>query len=386
MMNFLTKSLAIEIYNFAKNIKIKAFSKSAFVQTRNKIKPEVFQRLSEVLITEFYTDNEASVKLWKGLRLLAVDGSRLTIPDTKELRSFYGVSKNQTKTSVPQARISVLYDVLNNYIIDGEIAPLKVGEKTLALNHLTHTKTKDLVIYDRGYPSFELIHTHLESGIDCLIRAKKDFSNITKKFISSGKFSKIVELKPTKNASLKDKNYTKDTTIKVRLVRVELADGTIELLMTTLLCIKKYPTNIFKDLYFKRWGVENYYDEIKNKIKIENFSGYSNQSILQDFFAMLFVSNIQTLVVSDINEELQENQTTKYTYKVNTNLSYGFLKDRVVELFLSRVDTEELMLELKEIFRSHLVPIRPNRSFKRNTEKFRKRKKPKVTKNQKDAF
>ncbi|WP_321316457.1 hypothetical protein [Labilibaculum sp.] len=117
MMNFLRKSLALEIFNFVKNIKVKSFSKSAFVQCRKKINPLVFKELSQVLTHEFYTDNDESVKLWKGFRLLAVDGSRITLPDTKELRGIYGATKNQSTTSVVQGRLSVLYDVLNNYWI-----------------------------------------------------------------------------------------------------------------------------------------------------------------------------------------------------------------------------------------------------------------------------
>lgn len=386
MMNFLRKSLAIEIYNFVKNIKIESFSKSAFVQSRKKIDPLVFKELSQVLTHEFYTDNDESVKLWKGFRLLAVDGTRISLPDTKELRAIYGATKNQTKTTVAQARMSVLYDVLNNYVIDGKLGALSTGEKSLAVEHLQYTQNNDLVIYDRGYPSFDLIYEHLQLEIDCLIRTKVSFSAATQKFIASGKYSGIIDMKPGKNVSLKNKSYSRNDSIKVRLVRVDLADGTTELLMTTLLCSKKYPTGIFKDLYFKRWGVESFYDELKNKIKVELFSGYSNQCILQDFYAALFISNIQTLMITELNDELQKNQTTKYKYKVNSNLSYGFLKDRIIELFLSNREIDVVFSELKDVFRKNLIPIRPNRSFERHKDKYRNRVKPKVTKNQRDAL
>ncbi|MBN2598500.1 IS4 family transposase [Labilibaculum sp.] len=386
MMNFLRKSLALEIFNFVKNIKVKSFSKSAFVQCRKKINPLVFKELSQVLTHEFYTDNDESVKLWKGFRLLAVDGSRITLPDTKELRGIYGATKNQSTTSVVQGRLSVLYDVLNNYVIDGKIAPLATGEKSLAIEHLAHATSKDLVIYDRGYPSFDLIYEHLQVKIDCLIRVKVSFSGATKDFLESGKYSKVIDMKPGKNVSLKNKNYSKNDSIKVRLIRVDLPDGTTEILITTLLSSKTYPTGIFKDLYLKRWGVEIYYDELKNKIKVELFSGYSDQCIQQDFYAALFISNTQTLMVAELNEELQENQTTQYKYKVNTNLSYGFLKDRIVELLLSNKDIDLVFSELKDIFRNHLIPIRPNRKFERHKDKYRNRAVPKVTKNQRNAL
>lgn len=393
MMNFLTKSLAIEIENFVSFIRnsigltqAESFTKSAFIQCRKKIKPEVFKYLSDNLIEEFYTDNDESIKLWNGYRLLAVDGSRMTLPDTKELGAIYGKTKNQSGTGVVQARVSVLYDVVNQFVIDGCLAPLSTGENKMALQHLEFASIGDLIIYDRGYPSFNLIYEHLQRGIDFLIRVKADFSNVTRRFYESGQSTEIVKMYPGKNTKLPDKPYTKNTYVKVRLVRVELSSGDVEILISSLLDIEKYPDTIFKELYFMRWGVETYYDELKNKIKAEYFSGYSQHSILQDFYAALFVSNVQSLIVGEMNDELAAKTKNKYQYKVNTNLSYGFLKDRVIELFLSDKDMSIITTELRELFKKHTIPIRPNRKYPRDVSKYRKRTKPKVLKNKKDAM
>jgi hypothetical protein len=394
MLNFITKSLAVEIENFVDFIKngiglrnTEYFTKSEFVQCRKKIKPEVFKHLSDSLIEEFYTDNDESIKLWNGFRLLAVDGSRMTLPDTQELEAIYGRTKNQSKTGVVQARVSVLYDVLNNYVIDGCLTPLSTGESKLAIEHLEFSGTGDLIIYDRGYPSFNLIYEHYKKGIDFLIRAKTEFNNVTRKFYQSGQSSEIVKMYPGKNTKLLDKSYSKDTYVQVRLVRVELPSGEVELLLTSLTDSVKYPNTIFKKLYFMRWGVETFYDEFKNKIKAENFSGYTQHSILQDFYAALFVSNIQSLVIGEMNDELAaETESMKYQYKVNTNLSYGFLKNRIIELFLSDKDMSVITAELRKLFKRHTIPIRPNRKYYRNVDKYRKRTKPKVLKNNKDAI
>lgn len=391
LVNLSTKSLSLEIENFVKLFKtqlnIKAFTKSAFVQYRKKIKPELFKDLSNVIVDEFYTDNELGVKLWNGFRLLAVDGSRLTLPHTKNLKLIYGETKNQNESGVVQARLSVLYDLINNYVIDGILSPLKTGEGKLAIQHLLYVKRGDLVIYDRGYPSFDLIYEHIKLKADFVIRAKVGFSNITREFIRSGKTTQIVDIYPGKNTNLNDKEYNKKTSLQVRLVRIELPSGEVELLITSLLNNKKYKTKIFKELYFKRWGVELFYDELKNKLKVECFSGYSNQSILQDFYAAIFISNVQTLIVSELTDEINEQtKGNKYKYKVNNNLSYGFLKDRIVTLFFSKNDMEGTIKELKILFKKHIVPIRPNRSNSRDIDKFRKRLKPKVTKNLRDTF
>ena len=381
----------MEIENFIclfKNVfDIKAFTKSAFVQYRKKLKPEIFQHLSDVIVQEFYTDNEFGVKLWNGFRVFGVDGSVLTLPQTDELRNIYGEQKNQNQSGVVQARVSVLYDVLNNIVIEGILSPLTTGEGKLALEHLLHVNENDLIIYDRGYPSFELIYNHIKQNSNFVIRSKGSFSNITSAFIKRGKSTQIVDIYPGQHNKIIEKEYDKDTSVKVRLVRVELPSGEVELLITSLLDFTIYKTIDFKELYFKRWGIETFYDELKNKLKVENFSGYSNQSILQDFYAALFVSNVQTLIVSELEDEINEHtKETKYKYKVNSNLSYGFLKGRIVTLFFSNNNMDETIDELKTLFKKHLVPIRPNRSFTRNSDKYRTRKKPIVTKNQRDAF
>ncbi len=391
MLNFLKKSLALEIANFTKLLNLSdssRFTKSAFVQARKKIRPEVFKKLSRTLLDEFYTDNEPGVKLWKGFRLLAVDGSRITLPITDELRKIYGVSKNQTGTSIVQARCSVLFDVLNRHVLDGILAPLRQGERDLAIGHLAHCTTNDLLLYDRGYPSYNFIHCHLERNLDYLMRVKTGFSKLTIDFEKSNKKSATVEIYPGKNTKISDKKYSRNTPIIVRLVRIELPKGQVEVLMTSLLDTSKYPSSIFKKLYFKRWGVELFYDELKNKLKVEHFSGYSDQSIQQDFYATLFVSNVQTLIVNEIQEEknTQKGQK-KYEYKINMNMSYGLLKNRVVTLFLDQgSSTNDMVEELKQLFKLHLIPIRPKRSNERNSGKYRSRIKPKITKNQKDTI
>lgn len=394
LLNFLRKSLAIEIDSFIKVLKkdkesvlVPDFTKSAFVKRRQKIKPEVFKFLSESLVEEFYTDNDGSVALWSEFRLLAVDGSRLKLPNTDELREKYGETKNQQGANGVQARLSVLYDVINGFVIDGSIAPLATGEKQLALDHMSFVKQGDLIIYDRGYPSFELIFKHFQKEADFLIRAKINFSNATQSFYDSGKQSAIVEITPGKNTSSKDKDYCRNDRLAVRMVRVDLPGGETEILITSLTDTAKYKSCAFKDLYRLRWGVETFYDKFKVKLKAEHFSGYSAHAILQDFYSSLFICNVQNLLVKEINDELAEEPTsTKYKYKVNTNISFGLMKDRVVTLFFSGKDMDAVIQELKGLIRKHLVPERPNRKFERDTRKYRIRAKPTVTKNMRDAL
>lgn len=393
MFNLVRKSLVIEIDNFVQFLNSKVdpgtvqnFTKSAFVQKRMKINPEVFKHLSGVIIENTYTQSNVTIKLFEGFRLLAVDGSKVTLPYVEELKKVFGESRNQTNTSIVQGRSSVLYDLLNHIALDSLLENLEIGERELALRHSFRWKKNDLIIYDRGYPSYDFKYEHIKRGVDFVIRTTTTHSKTVISFVSSGKKSLIVDIFPQEKHCFKDKQYNKNTAIKVRLVRVDLPNGEIEVLMTSLLDSQKYPSRMFKELYFLRWGIETFYDELKNKIKVEYFTGYSKVSVLQDFFCAVFISNLQSIIVNDLQEELAlKNQNTKLDYKINVNLTYGFLKNRILELLFKEGSLEDVFFELQTLFLKNTIPIRPNRSNARSVGKYRNRIRPFVLKNQKDA-
>jgi len=394
MVNFLKKSLVVEIDSFVEFLKSKGtlnpfqkFTKSAFVQKRAKIKPEVFKYLSQIIIENTYTESNSAIRRFHGFRILSVDGSKLTLPHTEELKKEFGESKNQTNTGVVQAKVSVLYDVLNFLALDSELGKLETGERELALRHSSHWRSNDLIIYDRGYPSYDFIYEHIKGGVDYLIRAASTYSDAVKCFVASGKKSSVVSFFPNKKKSIQGKEYNMDAPIKVRLVRVDLPNGEVEVLITSLLDSLKFPSKIFKELYFLRWGIETFYDQLKNKLKVGCFTGYSKISILQDFFCAIFISNLQSIIVNDLQDELNaKNQNTKLDYKINTNLSYGFLKNRILELLMKEASLEEVYKNLENLFLQNTIPIRPNRNNKREIGKYNRRTKPLVLKNQKDAI
>jgi Transposase DDE domain len=394
MMSMVKKSLQLELYNFIQSLSLKKINhvtNSAYNQARMKIKPEIFKHFIAELNREFYSDNDERIVLYKGFRMLACDGSFFNLPFVPSLVQKYGTTSNQFDAEVLNARCSILYDLENNMIIGGALASYKTGEREMLLTLLNENKKngfKELVILDRGYPSFDLAYELKKRKMDFLMRIKSDFSGAVSDFVQGDKQDDIIELQPGKNTNFFEKFYTRKTAITVRLVKVLLESGEVEILMTSLLNAKEYDLSLFKELYFKRWGIETLYDKLKNKLKIEDFTGYSETSILQDFYCTLFLSNVQSLLVSEANDELKMQHITdkKYEYKVNTNLSIGFIKTRIIDLFLKESDEEDTLKELEGLFLKTLIPIRPNRSYERNPNKYRKRVKPKITKNYRTAL
>lgn len=389
MLKLLRHNIQIELNAIFKELQgtakasVKRITSSAFVQSRKKLKPDLFFNLNNLIATDYYLNNDEKVELYKCHRVLSVDGSTINLPITEELKNMYGTFNNQKQTNdVIVARVSVLYDVLNDLALDGKLVPFSQGEVPLAYDHLSYARKGDLIIMDRAYTSFNLAYRMQQQGIDFLCRCKHTFSNQVKAFYESGKLQEIIEIKPKQNKSFKDLPYKPESTIQVRMLRIELSSGEIEILMTSLTDSKKYPHEEFADLYFKRWKVETFYNKFKNIIGVENFSGTSHQFIQQEFNCALYMSNMQTILMEDAQMEADKKyENRKYHYKINSSLSLGFIRERLVQLFSKKTETHTLLKELEQLFIVNVIPIRPGRTNKREIDKYRQRTKPKQFKN-----
>src|SRR5450759_4872225 len=69
--------------------------------------------------------------------------------------------------------------------------------------------------------------------------------------------------------------------IRLRVIKVKLSTGEIETLITDI-NEEDLPYEEAKALYFKRWGIETKFDELKNKFQVENYTGESPRVIEQD--------------------------------------------------------------------------------------------------------
>jgi hypothetical protein len=347
----------------------KNVTKGAYSQQRIKLKAKAFKELNNVLVNEFYTDED--IFNWKGFRLLSIDGSTLELPKSIETISNYGVNNN-----TPMAKISTLYDLKNNIILNSAIEPNNSNELMMAFNMLNKTKEKDLLILDRGYGARWLFMYLKSINVDYLVRVQKGFGKKVDAFWNSNQHSIIIDVNELSRKSSKQclQRNIEFKPFKFRLVKVTLDNGEIEVLATSLLNEIEYPSEIFKKLYFVRWGIEVNYDHLKNHIELANFTGYSKIAIEQDFFASMLIANIQALIIRDAQVELNkkmENKDIKYKYKVNRNLSLSFMKDRIIEILTG--NNPDYMEELKELFQISPVQIKPNRKNLRPTIRYKRK-------------
>ena len=331
------------------------YSKQAFSKRRQCILPEAFQELYR-LSTEFFY-KEAGYKTYSGYRILAVDGSKVNLPCNKELMEIYGCQKSTN--NLIQSLVSCLTDVLNNIILDGIMAPCNGNGRELAKQHilnLSKIKTdKDIILFDRGYPSAELMQYIDQPGFKYIMRCSTSFvASINKKnFTNDG----IIKHKFKKNG--------KEVTF--RILRFSISNNTTEVLVTNI--FEEFSTSNFKELYNMRWGIEKTYNCIKNRFGLESFSGTKPVCILQDFYANLYLYNALAMLMYGNNNKTPEKKDieTKYVYKINESQAVNKIRDNLIKAVMaeSKIERNKLFMKVYKQLQKELVPVRPNRTYKR---------------------
>jgi hypothetical protein len=255
-------------------------SKAALCKARNKLEPSAFIELNHNSLDSFYTHFPVQEK-WYGFRLLAVDGSKVELPNSDEIREIFGVHNSSDR---PMGLLSSLYDLNNRLWLDAELVPLSKGEREVAAGHLEFTKEDDLLLYDRGYPAFWLFALHRHKNRNFCMRLPYNLYNESADlYFSDDEQERIVTLFPDRNAKQMclAQGISSDP-ITIRLIKVELDSGQLEILATSLLDTELYPENVFGNLYHERWGHEEGYKLLKIPAELQNWTGKRSKTLFQD--------------------------------------------------------------------------------------------------------
>jgi len=124
--------------------------------------------------------------------------------------------------------------------------------------------------------------------------------------------------------------------IPLRVIKFALPSGETETLITDI-ADNRIGILAFKELYFKRWPIETKYDEIKNKLQVENFSGRTVSAIKQDFFIIMYMANVLAIACWEAQAGIEDERVmkdNKYEYHTNASHAVGTLKDRFIEALL----------------------------------------------------
>lgn len=379
MINRKGLTLKLELRNYMKithpGVEI---SKPGYLKQRMKLNPEAFKVLYQSHNKNFYQDAEVEPYTYKGYLVLAADGSDINIPTTAETVEKYGSASVRGGKPCAQIGLGCIYDVLNRFILDSSINKVKFDEMRVAQEQLNNIKDTIgdrypyMVIMDRGYPSTPAFLKFIDDGIYFVARLKTSDYKAEQKALKSN--DEDVEIALTKS---RRRNYIgkKEESImmsrdffSLRMVKVNFDNDTSEILATNL-PRETFPEECFAEIYHMRWGIETAYEVLKDRLKIENFTGIKPTLIEQDINSTIYVSNLAEDIICDIEEEDKEHLKNdyKHTMQINRNLSIGLLKSDLIYILIETDENRksELLQALYDEIRVNVVPIRSDRHYHR---------------------
>ena len=344
------------------NLAFPNISKQALSKARQYISPSLFKELYYLSVDLFYK-NISSRKLWHNYHLFAIDGSKIELPNSNSNFEFFG---EMFGTPDPSRRFtmglaSIVYDVLDDYIVHASFHRYLASERSAALEHLKcledlNIYQNSIVIFDRGYYSEKMFRYCVEHNHLCLMRLKENY-NIAKK--CSGDILTVLPGDP--------QDGTEDIT--VRVIEVTLDNGTKEYLATNLFD-KKITQSMFRELYFYRWPVETKYKELKSRLALEEFNGATTTSVFQEFYINLLLSNLSSLIKNEADEEIEitAKSSNKFRYQANRSFIIGCMKTTLPKI-LCNIFNDSAIDQLFDDACRCKSQIMPGRSFRRKKNK-----------------
>jgi hypothetical protein len=213
-----------------------------------------------VLPLVYGPEHVALVARWHGHRLLGLDSSLVRLPDSAPLRAAFRVvvcsNHHGVQESYPEARVSVLFDLLNQMALDGALVGLRQGDTTLVAGPLPHLQKDDVVITDRGYTGYRhFVQVRAAGGHFVSRCARGSFPAVQALFArDEAGVSQVVTSHAPRDVRTECGRQGWPLELRVRLITVRLATGELEVLATSLLDEAAYPTEEFTGVYGRRWG------------------------------------------------------------------------------------------------------------------------------------
>ena len=352
-------------------------SVSALVQQRSKILPKAL----EYLFREF-TDRCQKPKLYKGYRLLAVDGSDLqfTANPNDPLSYFPGVNGQKPYSFL---HLNALYDLNSGLYLDAVVQKRRATHENAALVEMinrSNIKDSAIVIADRNYESYNTLEHIRKKGLHYLIRLREAAGILSNLPLPDGEFDLPIQIFLTRmqtnavkalmmenpgiyrflpcklNFEFLPNGSTDFYPLSFRIVRFHISADSTETLITNL-DADAFPPEELKHLYHLRWGIEPSFRQLKYTIGLSLFQSKKVEYITQEIFARLTMYNFCELITSHV---VIQKKRRKYVYQTNftaaVHICRQFLRGDIAPP------------KVADLISSNLVPIRPGRSTPRKAK------------------
>ena len=344
--------------------RICANNSGAYCRARAKLTEGVLQRL----LRETAAEGEALADEWRwcGRRVLAGDGTTLSMPDTAALQKSYPQSTAQQKgLGFPILRMVALFSFATGMLHDlalGPYAGKETGETALLRSLFGCFRKGDVFLADRYYCGWFLIALLQELGVDVVVRLHHlrhaDFETGQR----LGKGDHLASWpRPAKPEWMDDATYARmPPSLCVREVAVQVAERGFRVrslvIVTTLADHAAYPAEELATLYRRRWLVELNLRSVKDALHLDVLRCKTPEMVRKELLAGLLAYNLirRTMLQAALKAKRSPRELS-FTAALQTIAAAWVIAAISAE-------HQELLCELRlEHLASQLVGRRPNR-------------------------
>lgn len=307
--------------------------RSALTKARAKLPGQAFEALltqSVALAYEVFPPREEY--LWQGLSVFAFDGSKYHLPATEAIRQAFDHQSGLEypgRGHYPQCLVTTAYDVFRRLPVGRTVCALQDGdEREQAQQLLPLLPPNSLSLFDRGFPSYGFLYDlHQHSRLYLMRCPATSTLPAVEAFMRSGRAETRLWLTPsdTFKRSLTPTQRRTLAPLRLRAIRLEAPAGTVSVLLTNLVDLRRFPRAAIIALYWRRWAVETHYRDEKTRQHIEPFHSHTPPGIRQELFAILIGCVIaRTLTALAVpSESIETAQSTVQPQLKNALMSFA---------------------------------------------------------------
>jgi len=250
--------------------KVASDSDSAYCQARARLSQPWLQEIGRLVVEKLQAQSRPPHH-WHQRRVIVIDGSAVSMPDTPENQQAYPQSSRQKPgCGFPIARLVAAFSLATGAMMEIVWDKLAVGERTLFHRLWERFQPGDVVLADCGFCGYADFWVLRQRGVDCVMRNHPRRSKGVKLIKQLSKNDRLVLWLKTKTwiKWLDWKSWkAMPETMTVREIRVVIDIPGFRTekmtLVTTLLDEKEYLGRDFADLYRRRWLAELFLRDIK---------------------------------------------------------------------------------------------------------------------------
>ena len=265
-----------------------ASAKPSLFRARQRLGPEPLRVLFTATAKPMATEATPGA-FWRGLRLMAVDGTVWDVADTAANEAAFGRPGNargSDKSSFPQVRMACLWETGTRLVLDAELAGCRTGEVTLVGRLPRSCGPGQLVLADREFLGVPLWRAFSATGADLLWRVPANRLLPVDRQLRDGSWLSHIH-------ACTDAGHRGPVTVRVVSYQLEGTGRAVEgyRLVTSLLDARRYPARQLAALYHERWEVESAFAELKTQQRGARvvLSSKTPQGVLQQIWAHLLV-------------------------------------------------------------------------------------------------